>query len=220
MHLPPTASQRRSFRCRLLAWFRWHERKFPWRETLDPWAVLVAEMLLRQTFARKVVPVYEEFMRRWPTPGDLAMARTTSVRSLIRPLGLLYRAREMVGLAREIIARFEGDVPRSMEGLTSLAGIGDYAASAVLTFAHGEREPVLDRNVIRLLKRLFALSRPLRELAPSKTLRGLAKSLLPRKDPRRFNYALLDFTALVCSHYRAGCEGCILRRLCSAPGSV
>jgi A/G-specific adenine glycosylase len=182
--------------------------------------VLVAEALLRQTFARKVVPAYKEVMRRWPTPSALAVADEADVRTLIVPLGFSYRAAELILIAQDICARLGGRVPDTMQGLLSLKGVGDYTASAILAFSFGKREPIVDRNVVRLLKRVYGLPQPLHKLQPNPGLRRLAASLLPRNDARTFNYALLDFAALVCTHYRPKCPECPVWRQCLTPGAL
>ncbi len=202
---------------------RWHEgnaRSYPWRQTRDPWCVLVAELLLKQTHVRKVEPAYHHVLRICPTPLHAAGANPDELAEAIAPLGLVYRSKELVRIGQEISSRFGGRVPQRYKDLKSIHGIGDYSASAIRTFAFSKREPVLDTNIIRLLKRLVDLDRPVRKILPTVPMRALARSLVPMSDPRGFNYALLDFTALVCTHYNPACDTCVIHDHCHAPGSI
>jgi A/G-specific adenine glycosylase len=136
-----------------MAWGRANRRSFPWRETRDPFHVLVAEVLLQRSRGKTVAAVYEEFFRRWPDPALLGRARIDSIRSVIRPLGLTGRAATLRALAREIDAR--GGVPRTLEELMSLPGVGRYAASATLAVAFGKHVGTVDGVTARVYRRFF-----------------------------------------------------------------
>ena len=214
MDNPPDPKDLRKIRRRLLAWFGANRRSFPWRKTRNPWRILVAEVLLRQTGAAKVAPVYRVFMKRWRTPKCLLRAREQDVRRLIQPLGLHYRAAQIMAIAQDVVSRFGGRVPATEEELLSIKGVGDYTASAILCHAYGKRTPTVDANIIRLVKRLNGLASPVSKLYADRNVKYLARRMLPRMNAGAFNYALLDFCALVCRFYRPACRSCPISGLC------
>lgn len=214
MQVPPTQKELRRFRQHLLCWQKNNKRSFPWRQTRDPWKLLVAEVLLRQTGAEKVDPVYKVFIKRWPSPQSLSRAREQTVRKLIHPLGLQYRASELIGIAKDILSQFGGQVPTSKEQLLSMKGVGEYTASALLAHAFGKKELAIDTNVLRLLKRIYGLDSPTIDLYGKADVKRLAVKLLPSRSPGSFNYALLDFCAKLCKFYNPKCPDCPLLSLC------
>jgi A/G-specific adenine glycosylase len=144
-------------RSRLLIWGRENRRTFPWRETRDPWRVLLAEVLLHRTRADQVVPVYLAAVERYPDPAAMARAHLRDLRRLMRPLGLHWRVPLMREMARQILRRHGGRIPPDRQALQALPGVSDYIAGAVCCFAFGMPEPVLDTNTVRVLGRLFGL---------------------------------------------------------------
>lgn len=213
-------AQRRYFRGRILGWYRESARSFPWRGVADPYRVAVAETLLRQTSANMVVPIYMEFLRRYPDAPSLAAASPEEVRELIRPLGLFFRADQLVGLAREVVGQYSGRVPEDRRGLESLPGIGPYIAGAVLCFAFGQPEVIVDTNVLRVYRRVFGLGPHSTRVGPDRATIAVASAMLPQ-DHRAsdFNLALLDFAALVCSHYSPRCGNCPVLDMCFSANS-
>lgn len=214
--LDPLVGSRAVFLRRAISkWGAGNLRRFPWRRTRSPFRVCVAEILLQQTFARKVVPVYTALTTRYPTPLHLSRARLTTLRRMISPLGLLYRAKTLREFARTIETHHKGRVPRDKALLLALPGVGAYTAAAVRVFAFGERDVVIDTNVVRVLSRYFGLGSKLPSSVPTPAVVRAAGLILPRTGTREFNYGLLDFGASVCSHYRPSCTSCILSRTCS-----
>lgn len=210
---PATALE---IRTRLLCWFRDHGRQFPWRRTRDPYRVLVAEKLLQQTCAREsLVQAYDDLLAAYPTPAALAAGNVEWIEATIQPLGLHYRAKELVILAEAIAEKHCGHVPRDLEALLALPGVGDYTARAVLCFAFGEDVPLVDANIARILCRLVALPG---KVPPNPTrkrhLVELASSLVPVGQSRKFNLAMLDLGALVCRSSRPECTECPLPPVC------
>lgn len=212
------------FRRRIIEWYRlFGDRGLPWRVTGDPWAVLVAAFMLRKTTAKQVLKVYEEFIKKYPTPQSLMNADVRELEELIRPLGIeRKRARHFVELAKHIVKRFGGVIPCSREKLLELPGVGNYVASEVLLATCHQPEPLLDRNMIRVLERVFGVKslkpRPHTDLA----LWSFAKLLVP-KDPleaRDFNYGVLDFARKVCRARDPLCEECKLTSICDYFSSV
>lgn len=201
---------------RLLDWFHISGRQFPWRQTRDPYAMLLAEKLLQQTVVREgVVQAYDDLLVAYPTPAALAEADVESIRATIQSLGLHYRAQELVALAREISEKHGGHVPQDFKSLLALPGVGDYIARAVLCFAFGQDVPIVDTNVARILYRLFGLPGPMpANPARKRNLTELAESLLPIGQSREFNLAMLDLGALVCKAPMPKCDLCPLLPVC------
>ena len=201
---------------RLLDWFRVFGRQFPWRQTDDPYAILLAEKLLQQTVVREsVIQAYNDLLAAYPTPAALAEADPGSIQAIIQPLGLHYRSQELVALARYISEKCGGHVPQDFRSLLALPGVGDYTARAVLCFAFGQDVPVVDTNVARILYRLFGLPGKVpANPARKQRLIALAGSLVPEGKSRQFNWAMIDFGSLVCKSSKPLCAKCRMQQLC------
>jgi len=204
------------FHAALLDWFESEKRDFPWRRTRDPFKILIAERLLQQTRATPaVVSAYKRLVRRYPTPARLATAQLSDLEHIIQPLGLLFRAKQLRRMANELVDRHSGGVPCSYGELMELTGVGEYCASAVLSFAFGEDAAVVDTNVGRFLYRLFDISQPF-PANPSRTkwLHKAATALLPPGRSRAFNLAVLDLCAKVCAPSHPTCGVCPVHGFC------
>src|SRR5882724_6054913 len=151
----PVPADRRRFRNRLLTWYRRHGRDLPWRNTDDPYHILVSEVMLQQTQVDRVLPKYHEWLAKYPSLEALALAPEDAVAETWRPLGYNIRPRRLQAIARESVARFGGALPSDEETLLSFKGIGAYTAGAIRSFAFGERAAILDTNVARVLFRVF-----------------------------------------------------------------
>jgi len=209
--LPP-AARRRAFVYRLLAWYRVHKRDLPWRRTSDPYRILVSEIMLQQTQVDRVVSKYREFLRKYPSIEALAGARVGAVRETWYPLGYNIRPVRLHAIAREVVGKFDGQIPDDRQALLSLKGIGRYTAGAVLSFAYGRRAPILDTNVRRVLQRVFyGLS-----MQRDRRLWRLVEALLPKRRTPDFNQALMDLGAMICVARTPQCAICPLRSLCRA----
>ncbi len=184
-------------------------RDLPWVGERDPWAVLVSEVMLQQTPAARVVGPWRAFLDRYPTPAALAAAPLAEVLTAWRGLGYHRRARDLQRAAVALVERHGGRVPGGVEELRALAGVGEYTARAVAAFAFGARVAVVDTNVARVLARAVA-GRP---LAPREA-HAEATALLGRRDPRRFNQAMIDLGARHCAA-RPRCGDCPLARVCA-----
>ncbi|NPA84950.1 MAG: A/G-specific adenine glycosylase [Crenarchaeota archaeon] len=208
------------FRRKLLEWYGEHgEHSLPWRKTRDPWAVLLAALLLRKTTVQQVLRLYDEILKRYPEPGALAEADTAELERILRPLGMeRVRARLLKRLAQEIVRRWGGRVPCSREELLKLPGVGPYAAAEVLTVACGMPEPMLDRNMIRVISRALGIASARKRPHTDPELWELARRLMP-EDPEEaeaFNFAVLDFARKVCRARRPLCGHCVLKDICRA----
>jgi A/G-specific adenine glycosylase len=201
-------------RSRLLIWGRENRRTFPWRETRDPWRVLLAEVLLHRTRADQVVPVYLAAVERYPDPAAMARAHLRDLRRLMRPLGLHWRVPLMREMARQILRRHGGRIPPDRQALQALPGVSDYIAGAVCCFAFGMPEPVLDTNTVRVLGRLFGL--PVRDSSRrSRRFRDLMARLIDGPNPRELTLSMLDLAAQICHPRDPECPVCPLRELCA-----
>jgi len=207
---------RRRFRRRLLGWYRKNARDLPWRHTRDPYHILVSEMMLQQTQVDRVLPKYEEWIRKYPSLETLAAARPAAVDKAWRPLGYNARPRRLHAIAREVMSRYDGELPSDERTLRSFKGIGAYTAGAIQSFAFGHRAPIVDTNVARVLFRVFVglgdrTSTPLK-----KYLWSLSAALLPRRHVFDFNQALMDIGATVCVARRPRCPVCPMSPICEA----
>ncbi|MBW7881659.1 MAG: hypothetical protein H3C34_03310 [Caldilineaceae bacterium] len=218
MELPkPLQQSKAELQQSLLNWYAVNRRDFPWRNTKNPFEVLLAEKLLQQTKARDiVVSVYSRLLTQYPTVQAIMNADLDELREAIQPLGLAYRASEIKQMAAEIVESYGGEVPPSLEELLSLTGVGDYCARAVLSLAYSQDVPIVDTNVARFLHRLCGIEKSLpANPARKKYLRCLATQLLPENTARDFNLAVLDLCASVCTSQNPQCRTCPLRGFCS-----
>ena len=213
--LPPPASRRR-FRRRLLDWYSTNARDLPWRQTRDPYHILVSEIMLQQTQVDRVLPKYHEWLEKFPSLSALAAAGEEDVTSTWRPLGYNIRPRRLHAIARESVARFGGELPSDEETLRSFKGIGAYTAGAVRSFAFGQRAAILDTNVARVLFRVFVGRGNPKSHAMRQHLWGVSRTVLPIRRVFDFNQALMDFGATLCTARKPKCLLCPMRNGCAA----
>jgi A/G-specific adenine glycosylase len=201
----------------LLQWYDEHARDLPWRRTTtSAWGVLVSESMLQQTPVARVLPVYEAWMERWPTPASLAAAPVGDAIRAWGRLGYPRRATRLHAAATVVTEKHDGTVPDTYDALRALPGVGDYTASAVLAFAFGRRQPVLDTNVRRVLTRVVTGA----EFPPPAVTvaeRSLAVSVLPEDEPTAatWSVALMELGALVCTAAAPECSTCPVRARCA-----
>ncbi len=201
------------FRTKLLRWFRKNGRSYPWRETDDPFRLLVAELMLRRTKAEQVKPVYEAFFKKFSDVRAVAVAGEDDIEEALFSLGLSWRFPAFKLVAKELIARYNGLVPASREELKTLPGVGDYVSGAVLSVGFKKKEWIMDSNTVRLFKRYFGLETS-KEGRRDKHLIETAKMYVSCRAPDRANLAILDFSAMVCKPLKPDCCICILRHDC------
>ena len=196
----------------ILDWYAGHARELPWRgPAATPWSVMVSEFMLQQTPVARVLPVHEEWLRRWPTPADLAAEPTGEAVRAWGRLGYPRRALRLHAAAVAIVARHGGKVPASYDDLLALPGVGDYTAAAIATFAYGRRHVVLDTNVRRVLARA-ATGVEFPGRSPTRAERDVAAALLPDDDATAaaWSVALMELGALVCTSSAPRCGACPL----------
>jgi len=200
----------------LLAWFRANARDLPWRRNRTPYTAWLAEIMLQQTRVEQGTPYFERFVAAFPAVQDLAAAAEDEVLKQWEGLGYYSRARNLHRAARIIVEEYGGCFPRTASGWMGLPGIGRYTAGAIASMAFGERTPVLDGNVIRVLARVFDISDCVDDTKTRKDLWAIAESLVPEKDPGSFNEAIMELGAQICRPRQPRCGECPLRRLCRA----
>jgi A/G-specific adenine glycosylase len=210
----PAPAARQRFRRRLLDWYRAHGRDLPWRKTDDPYHILVSEVMLQQTQVDRVLPKYEEWLKKYPSLTALAAADQDDVTETWRPLGYNIRPRRLHAIARESVDRYDGMLPSDEETLLSFKGIGAYTAGAIRSFAFGQRAAILDTNVARVLHRVFVVTGDVKAHAMRRHLWTLSETLVPRKHVFDFNQALMDFGATVCVARNPKCHACPMTRQC------
>src|SRR5690242_1276342 len=212
----PAPDERQRFRKRLLAWYRVHGRDLPWRRTSDPYHILVSEIMLQQTQVDRVLPKYEEWLRKYPSLEALAAAPEHEVTDAWRPLGYNIRPRRLQTIAREAVERYGGRLPNDAETLLSFKGIGAYTAGAIRSFAFRERAAILDTNVARVLFRVFIGKGDPKSHAMKKQLWAMSETLVPVRHVYDFNQALMDFGATVCTARKPKCDACPMARVCAS----
>lgn len=212
----PTADDLRFFRQALPAWFDAVARDLPWRRTNDPYRIWISEIMLQQTRVDQAVPYYERFLAAFPTVHALAEADLDDVLRRWEGLGYYARARHLHRAARTIVERFGGRVPDTYDAIRTLPGIGPYTAAAVLSLAYGRSHAVLDGNVARVLARVFTVADDVKATATRRRLQTLADALIDPEQPGRFNEAMMELGATVCTPTAPRCSVCPLRPVCGA----
>lgn len=222
-----------SFSNTILSWFRENGRELPWRETKNPYAIWLSEIILQQTRIAQGREYWERFMAQYPTVQDLAAAHEDEVLKLWQGLGYYSRARNLHTAAKQIVAL--GHFPDTLEGIKQLKGVGDYTAAAIGSFAFDIPAAVVDGNVYRVLARYFGIDTPINSTQGKKEFAALAQSLLPSSKASDFlslssasdslsssspvaayNQAMMDFGAIQCTPQSPKCLLCPLAETCEA----
>ncbi len=217
------------FQAALLRWYAANKRAMPWRGTRDAYRVWLSEVMLQQTRVAAVEDYYRRFVRRFPTVQSLARARSEKVMRHWAGLGYYSRARNLHRAAKAIVAKHDGEFPRTFDEALALPGVGRYTAAAVLSIAYGQPHAVLDGNVARVLARVFAIRGDLRAPKRWKRLQELADDLLSGATPRtetnrleagampgEWNQAMMELGATVCTPRGPRCEACPVAQFCRA----
>lgn len=208
----------------IISWFRENGRALPWRETRDPYAIWLSEIILQQTRIAQGWEYWERFMAQYPTVEDLAAAHEDEVLKLWQGLGYYSRARNLHTAAKQIVAL--GHFPDTLEGIKQLKGVGDYTAAAIGSFAFDIPAAVVDGNVYRVLARYFGIDTPINSTQGKKEFAALAQSLLPSSKASdslptsspvaAYNQAMMDFGAIQCTPQSPRCLLCPLAETCEA----
>ena len=198
----------------LLKWFETYGRELPWRETRDPYAIWLSEIILQQTQVKQGWDYWQRFMHRWPTVEDLAAATEDEVLREWQGLGYYSRARNLHYAAQQIVAL--GHFPNTIEEIKQLKGVGDYTAAAIGSIAFGLPAAVVDGNVYRVLARHFGIATPINSTEGKKEFATLAQSLMPEASAGLYNQAIMDFGAIQCTPQSPKCIVCPLQESCEA----
>jgi A/G-specific adenine glycosylase len=216
MNTPSEVAASDDFAATLVRWQRQHGRHdLPW-QTGEAYGVWVSEIMLQQTQVQTVIGYYARFMQRFPTLAALAAADEAAVMESWSGLGYYARARNLHRAAREVMTRFGGDFPRTVDDIESLPGIGRSTASAIATFCFGARAPILDGNVKRVFARVFGIDGFPGTRAVEQRMWALAHELMPDQDGAPYTQALMDLGATVCTRNRPRCDACPVAGRCVA----
>ena len=217
-----------SFSNQIISWFRENGRALPWRETRDPYAIWLSEIILQQTRIVQGLEYWERFMAQYPTVEALAAASEDDVLKLWQGLGYYSRARNLHAAAKQIVEM--GKFPDTLEGIKSLKGVGDYTAAAIGSFAFDIPAAVVDGNVYRVLSRYFGIDTPINSTQGKKEFAALAQSLIPGGNEKikpeafemelspisAYNQGMMDFGAIQCTPQSPKCLLCPLAETCEA----
>ncbi len=189
----------------LLCWFEDFGRTFPFRWQQDPYRVLVAGVLLRQTRAAQVAAVFPLLIQKYNTPKLLANADAGDLSALLTPLGITSRAKTLIDIAKILMTEYRGVVPQSHEELISLPGVGDYIASCVLALSYKQPVPMVDVNVARVIRRICGANADIHRTYAA---------ICPKDAQEQFHYAVLDLAQLICKHSHPKCSLCPVKENC------
>jgi len=200
----------------LINWYEVNKRDLPWRNITDPYKIWISEIILQQTRVNQGMSYYLRFIERFPTIADLAKASEDETLKYWQGLGYYSRARNLHKAANQVISIFGGIFPTSHTDVLKLAGIGDYTAAAICSFAYAQPYAVVDGNVYRVLSRLFGIETPIDSTNGKKEFAQLAQNLLSTVEPGTHNQAIMEFGALYCLPSSPDCTNCPLNTVCKA----
>lgn len=208
-----------AFRATLLAWFQRNGKTHPWRQTTDPWAILVSEIMLQQTTVASVLANgrFKKFLDEFPDPASIAKAPEAQILRAWEGLGYYNRVRNLQKTAQVVLAEFDGRFPAEAATLATLPGIGRYTAGAVSSFAFNQPAPIVDGNIARVLSRLLNSHLAIDTTAGQKFLWKTADTLLDPKCPRLFNSALMELGQTLCIPRSPTCLICPVQSFCQSP---
>lgn len=207
------------FTTALLSWYEPERRPLPWKHIDNPYHIWLSEIILQQTRAEQGLPYYEKFVTHYPTVADLALAPEDELMKMWEGLGYYSRARNLHAAAKYIHQELDGVFPSTHEEILKLKGVGPYTAAAIASFAYNLPHAVVDGNVYRVLARYFDYEEATDTTAGKRYFAELAQRLLPEQQAGRFNQAIMDFGATVCTPKAAACNDCPLAEKCQALAS-
>ncbi len=196
----------------MLAWWAKNSRSFSWRESSDPYAILIAELLLRRTNAPAAQTVYREFLKEYPTIQAFSKGKPATIEALVCRLGLNWRAQNMVELAR-YLEENDNFIPETVDELCKLPGVGPYVARAVMVNCHELSTVPIDSNVVRVVCRFFGIPES-DSLRRNKRFQQAVDVLVSQTPPRAFNFALLDLASMICRSKKPKCGICPISPSC------
>ena len=203
----------------IVKWYRQHGRGSPWRHTKEPYKIMIAEFMLHRTKAEQVVPVYLEFIKKYPDIYSLSVADSDNIKRVTEHLGLHWRSRHFITAAKYIVEKYNGQFPDEYEKLRKIPGVGEYIAGAILTVCFNKPAPVVDSNIARFINRFWNLGLD-GEIRRKKQVVKLAGELFNVKDPGKLLFALVDFTSIICKPLKPHCQQCPLKTECKGKEKV
>lgn len=204
------------FQADLINWFINEQRDLPWRKDKDPYKVWVSEIMLQQTRVDTVIPYFNNFIEKFPTPEALASAHEDQVLKAWEGLGYYSRARNLQSAVKEVVADYGGIVPNSAEEISKLKGIGPYTQGAILSIAYGIPEPAVDGNVMRVLSRILYIWDDIAKPKTRKLFETVIREIISTKMPSEFNQGLMELGAIVCTPKSPSCLLCPVQEHCLA----
>lgn len=204
------------FRRALLSWYRSNKRPLPWRETADPYAIWLSEVMLQQTTVETVIPYYKRFLAKFPNLESVIKGQEAELLRLWSGLGYYSRIRNFSKAAKLVGTRFGGKIPAEKETLKTLPGIGEYTASAIASIAFHKPEAVVDGNVMRVVSRLFAYRKDIATTTAKIFFRSKTTQLLDPDAPGDFNQAMMELGATICTPTSPRCPLCAVAPWCIA----
>ncbi|GGD02351.1 adenine DNA glycosylase [Thalassobacillus devorans] len=207
---------RKEFQHDLINWFKQEQRTLPWRDNQDPYRVWVSEIMLQQTKVDTVIPYFQRFIEKFPTPERLAEADEQEVLKAWEGLGYYSRARNLQNAIREVVSDYGGKVPDEADELGSLKGVGPYTKGAILSIAYDKPEPAVDGNVMRVMSRILYLEDDIAKQGTKKLFESLIREVISTEDPSSFNQGLMELGALVCTPKSPSCMLCPVQDHCRA----
>ncbi|CAG0967653.1 Adenine DNA glycosylase [Methanosarcinales archaeon] len=197
----------------ILQWSNKNLREFPWRNTQDPYKIIIAEIMLHRTNADQVKPVYEKFIEEFPDFSSIVRAGSKNIRTEIQSLGLFWRSDLLYQLAEEVEEKYNGTLPLEKNKLMELPGVGHYIASAILCFGYNRPEPLLDTNTVRVIGRIFGI-KITDSSRRSKKFYKIMGDIVFCEKPKKLSLSMIDFAALVCTAKYPKHDLCSINHIC------
>jgi len=204
------------FQKKLLDWFEINGRSYPWRKTKNSYQKLIAEVMLQRTRVEQVLPVYSQFVKKFSDIESVSKANIRDVEKFIKKLGLFWRSKMIVDMAKHVVSKEKSRIPEERKKLLEIPGVGDYIADAMIVFAFNGKRTVIDGNVVRLSTRFFDIENK-SEIRRNKNFVEFCQKLsedLGQEDVKNFNYSLIDFAAAICKRDPL-CKVCPISTKCS-----
>ena len=211
-----TPKEIEKFQQALLLWYKKNKRTLPWRGSKNPYYTWISEVMAQQTRLETVIPYYERFVKKYPSIEALANANDQELLKIWEGLGYYSRARNMKIAANQMVERFQGQFPESLEEIKSLKGVGDYTASAIASICFDLPEPAIDGNLLRVTSRLLELDADISKSGSKKVFEESLRNLIDPTQPGDFNQALMDLGSGICTPKVVRCEYCPMRSFCGS----
>lgn len=208
--------KKKSIQKKILKWFELHQRDLPWRNTKDPYAIWISELMLQQTQVDQVIPYYQRFLKRFPDVYSLAQSKLDDIMKIWEGMGYYRRAKYLYNAARIIVEKHGGIIPNDYNLLHALPGFGRYTTGSVLSIAYHQAYPAVDGNVIRVIARLLKITKLTNSAIVKNDITAFVQALIPDGKASDFNQALMELGALVCKPVRPLCWKCCWKSDCHA----